>query len=131
MIRKYLRFVSYCLALGLIASIILGLSACGSKKQTTPTLTSIAVTPNQPSTVAVGSTMYFYATGTYSDGTTSNMTTNVTWASSDNNIATIDWMALARGLAAGTVDITASLDGITSPAVSLTVTGSVPTTTSP
>jgi len=46
-----------------------------------PTLTSIAVTPSAP-TLAVGATQQFTATGTYSDGSTQDLTPQVTWASS-------------------------------------------------
>ena len=43
-------------------------------------LSSIALTPASPS-VAKGLTEQFTATGTYSDGTTSDLTSQVTWAS--------------------------------------------------
>ena len=45
-------------------------------------LTSIAVTPANP-TVTVGGTQQFTATGKYSDGSTQNLTSQVTWASSN------------------------------------------------
>ena len=44
-----------------------------------PTLTSIAVTPANP-TIQFGGTQQFAATGTYSDGSTQNLTGSVTWA---------------------------------------------------
>ena len=44
-----------------------------------PTLTSIAVTPASPS-IVTGATQQFTATGTYSDGSTQNLTNQVTWA---------------------------------------------------
>ena len=53
-----------------------------------PTLSSIAVTPANP-TVATGATQQFTATGTYSDGSTQNITTQVTWSSSSTSVASI------------------------------------------
>ena len=45
-----------------------------------PTLTSIAVTPANPTISTGGGTQQFTATGTYSDLSTQNITTQVTWA---------------------------------------------------
>jgi uncharacterized protein YjlB len=87
----------------------------------TPTLTSIAVTPESPENLSVGSTQQFIAIGTYSDGSTTDITSQATWSSSDTNVATISSSGLATGVAAGTTDITASLSGVTSPAITLTV----------
>ena len=55
---------------------------------TTATLVSIAVTPKNPS-VALGTMQQFTATGTYSDGSTQNLTTTATWASSNPAVASI------------------------------------------
>lgn len=44
------------------------------------TLNAITVTPASVS-VAVGANQAFTATGTYSDGSTANITSSVTWAS--------------------------------------------------
>src|SRR5439155_1039235 len=43
-------------------------------------LQSIAVTPANPS-IAKGATQHYTATGTFSDATTQNLTSQVTWAS--------------------------------------------------
>ena len=87
-----------------------------------PTLNSITVTPNPSTNLAVGSTEQFTATGTYSDGSTKVITSKVTWASSDTTKATISLSGgLATGVAAGKPNITAALNGITSPAILLTV----------
>ena len=58
-----------------------------------PTLTSIAVTPANP-TIQTGATQQFTATGTYSDNTTQNITSQVTWAS-NTSAATINSAGLA------------------------------------
>jgi hypothetical protein len=86
------------------------------------TLTSIAVTPASPS-IGIGNTLQFTATGTYSDNSTKNITSSVTWASSNTLFATIGISAgLATGVAVGTTEITATLGTVVSPNDSLTVT---------
>src|SRR4051812_19173241 len=52
-------------------------------------LTSIAVTPANPG-IVTGTTEQFTATGTFSDNTTQNITGQVTWASADTTVATIN-----------------------------------------
>ncbi len=96
---------------------------------TTATLVSIAVTPSNPS-IAAGLTQQFTATGTYSDGTTLNITSSVTWNSATPSIATIVSGGLATGIAAGTTNITATLGSVTSPTNTLTVTAATLTSIS-
>ncbi len=85
------------------------------------TLQSIAVTPSSPS-ITVGGTQQFTATGTYSDNSTKNITTSVTWASTNTGFATINASTgLATGVAAGTTQITASQGAVVSPNDPLTV----------
>jgi hypothetical protein len=88
---------------------------------TNATLSSIAITPANPSIIK-GATQQFTATGTYSDSSTQNLTASVTWTSGTTTVATINAAGLATGVGAGTSSITASLGGITSPADVLTVT---------
>ena len=52
------------------------------------TLTSVTVTPANPSMV-VASSQQFAATGTYSDGSTQNLTTSATWSSSNSAVAAL------------------------------------------
>ena len=90
-----------------------------------PPLTSISVTPATGS-VAEGSTFQFTATGTATDGSKSNQTAFATWTSSNNTFATVQTTAQAEpgeatGVAAGTVTITASENGVSGTAT-LTVT---------
>ncbi|MFY9911073.1 MAG: Ig-like domain-containing protein, partial [Candidatus Sulfotelmatobacter sp.] len=61
---------------------------------TAPTLVSIAVTPGNPS-IAAGTMQQFTATGTYSDGSTQNLTSAATWSSSASGVATISAAGLA------------------------------------
>ena len=99
---------------------------------TTPALSSIMVTPASPdnsANLAIGATQQFTATGTYSDGSTADISSQVTWNSDTTSVATIDSNGLATGVAAGTANITAALSGITSPSATLTVVAPGPTTT--
>jgi urocanate hydratase len=87
-------------------------------------LVSLAITPPNPS-IANGTTEQFTATGTYSDNSTQNLTTSVTWTSSSPNNASISNASgsngLATGSAVGTTTIGAALDGV-STSTGLTVT---------
>src|SRR5207249_1076353 len=60
----------------------------------------IDVTPSNPS-IAKGTTQQFTATGTYTDSTTQNMTTQATWASANTTVATISNTSGSQGLANG------------------------------
>ena len=84
-------------------------------------LSSIAVVPNSPANIKVGLTQQFTATGTYSDGSMSDITTQVVWTSSNTSTATISATGLVTGLGGGTTNITATQSGITSSSVSLKV----------
>ncbi len=87
---------------------------------TPPTLVSIAVTPAS-SSIGVGLAQQFTATGTYTDGSTQNLTTITSWNSGTPAVATISATGLATGVRNGTSAITATAGGITSNSVSLTV----------
>jgi hypothetical protein len=88
-------------------------------------LTSIATTPTS-TTIPIGTTVHFIATGTFTDSTTQDLTSLVTWNSSDIGIATISNASGSRGVATsqaeGTTTITASFSGITSNNATLTIT---------
>ena len=74
---------------------------------TGPSLLFLAVTP-AGETIAVGETQQYTATGSFPDGTSLNITANVTWVSSSSNIATIDATGLVTGVAEGTATIAAT-----------------------
>jgi Bacterial Ig-like domain (group 3)/Bacterial Ig-like domain (group 2)/MBG domain len=97
----------------------------GSTSQST--LTSIAVTPKTPA-IASGSTEQFTATGTYNDGSTQNITSQVGWTSSATTVASINAAGAASGLCAGSTTISASMSG-ESNGTTLAVTGAGATKT--
>jgi hypothetical protein len=92
---------------------------------TSATLVSIAVTPANPS-IAKGKTEQFTATGTFSDNSTQNLTSSVTWTSQTTGIATITAGGLATGVSAGMSQIQAT-SGAVSGSTTLTVTATAPT----
>lgn len=75
-------------------------------------LTSIQVTPSGNS-ILMGTAQQFTATGTFSDGTTENLTAQATWTSSNTSVATINSSGLATGITAGTSTITATSGAVT------------------
>lgn len=74
------------------------------------TLQSIAVAPN-PFATGIGIARQLTATGTYSDGTTANLTTSVTWTSSNTSMATVTG-GMVTGVAVGSVNISAMLGAV-------------------
>ncbi len=106
-------------------------STCGSVSGNTTltvtaaTLVSISVTPASPS-IALGTTQQFVATGSYSDGSTQNLTTQATWNSDTPATATISSTSGSQGLATsvatGSTHISAMFGGISSAPVVLQVT---------
>jgi trimeric autotransporter adhesin len=91
---------------------------------TAATLVSIQVTPTTPS-IANGVNLQFTATGTYTDGSTQDITTQVTWTTSNAQVAGVSNAAGAEGLAntlsAGTTTIVATVSTL-SGSTTLTVT---------
>ena len=87
---------------------------------TSATLVSIAVTPASPS-ITKGLTQQFTATGTYTDSSHADLTSQVTWASATPAVATISATGLATALTGGTTAITATFGGVASPTDTLTV----------
>ena len=102
-----------------ITALFAGQVGTASFSVTSATLTLITVTPSSPS-IPLGNSQQFTATGNFSDGTTQNLTSQVTWTSSSVNVATVGGSGLANTAGAGTTTITASMNGV-SGATTLTV----------
>jgi trimeric autotransporter adhesin len=86
-------------------------SGTASLTVTSATLVSIAVTPSN-SSMAIGTTKQFTATGTFSDSSTQDITASVLWSSSSPAVATINNQGLASSVAAGTTTITATVGSV-------------------
>lgn len=106
----------------LFISIILLISSSGcggggSTSSPTPTptpvasLTTITVAPGS-SSIALGATQQFSAKGTYSDGSTKDLTSVATWTSSATDIVTISASGLATSKTQGNVTVTAASGGV-------------------
>lgn len=93
---------------------------------TNAALNYISVTPPAPS-VGVGQTRQLTATGAFSDGSTLDITSSVSWSSSNISIAKVNSSAttpvgLATGVSPGTVIITANSSGTNQILASTTLT---------
>lgn len=102
-----------------------GLTGSTTLTVTNAVLTSLDISPLTAS-IVVNTAQQYAAIGTFSDGSTQDVTTTATWTSSDTTIATVSNTAgaqgEAQGVATGSATITAALNGITSNAATLTVT---------
>lgn len=93
-----------------------GVSAAFKLTVSSATVTApLTITPATP-TIARGVTSQFAARGTFSDGTTQDLTFDADWSSSAPGVATVSSDAGSRGvvhtLAAGTTTITATFTGV-------------------
>lgn len=135
--RLHLRSIRARVSSNFIVLIIIGLaclsSNCGfagapnASGAGTPSLQSIALNPTS-ATIKVGATQTFKATGSYSDGSTKDLTTSASWTSSNTAQATIQTTGqsnagTATGVAQGSPTITATVSGVSGTAT-LAVTAS-------
>lgn len=107
-----------------ISATLDGISGSTTVNVVTANLASISITPTSPS-ISSGSTQQFTAIGILQDGTTTDLTSSVTWTSSNTAVATIDSSGLATALTVSsteTTNITAQSGSITSNTAALTVT---------
>ena len=89
---------------------------------TVATLTSIAVTPSSLS-LPLHSRQRFVATGTYSNGSTENLGSNVTWSTTNTARATVDTAGLVDMLTEGSATVQATR-GAASGSATFTITPS-------
>lgn len=88
------------------------------------TLTSVAVTSENggtlPTNLKAGATLKLGAKATYTDGTSSMVTTQATFASLDTAIATVSGSTLTL-IKEGTAKVTATINKVTSATASIPV----------
>jgi hypothetical protein len=108
-----------------------GVTCTAQLTETPATIVSIQVNPANSTIplhvlVILPSTLQFTATGTYSDGSTRDLSSTVTWISSNPNVAAIGNGSVAQGLAtaegSGTTTITANMPNGSVPPGSTTLT---------
>jgi uncharacterized protein YjdB len=115
-----------------ILMICLGLSGCGGSKHSnsqdtgaTKKLVSITVYgANAVHSVAAGKTLQLTAQGNYSDGTITDITSQVTWGSSDSTVATVNSSGMLTSYKAGSMIASASQSSVNGTLV-VTVNGAV------
>jgi uncharacterized protein YjdB len=127
---KALRLLS---AVACIFTSLLLLNACSggnsgtgnglaSDPGTTASLSSIMVTPGAAS-IQAGSAQQFSAMGTYSDGSSKDITATVQWSSSNASVASVSSSGMANGAASGLTTVIAQ-SGTVQGTASLTVSSS-------
>src|SRR5438552_3543750 len=117
---RRLRTRTYAL---LLLSLVLVLSGCSADVNfgenpaaeegalTGATLKSIAVTPTAPS-IYVDAAQQLTAVGTYSDGSTSDLTQVVDWSSNNPVVAAVSTKGLVTGVTKGSVTVSAQLGSV-------------------
>jgi 6-phosphogluconolactonase len=98
-------------------TLLISSSGCGGGGSSTPptpapvaSLTSITVAPGT-SNIALGLMLQFSAKGTYSDGSTKDLTSAATWTSSATDVLTISASGLATSKTQGNVTVSAASGG--------------------
>jgi Bacterial Ig-like domain (group 2) len=106
-----------------ISATLGGVSGSTTVNVTVANLASISITPASQS-ISSGATQQYTAVGILQNGTTVDLTSSVTWTSSNTAVATIDGSGLATAqtvTSTQTTNITAKSGSITSNTVVLTV----------
>ena len=80
-------------------------------KVSVPVLSAIKLSPAGP-TVPLGSSLQLAITGTYSDGSTQDVSQQVSWNVEDPTIATVTSGGFVTGLRVGSTGVEASLNGV-------------------
>lgn len=94
-----------------ITALFAGQSGGAMLTVTNATLSSITVAPD-PASISLGGSQQFTATGNFSDGSTENLTAQVSWSSSVVSVATISPGGLASTAGQGSTTIKATMNGV-------------------
>ena len=78
---------------------------------TNATIQSITLAPATP-TIGLGSQQQFTATGTFSDGSSQDITSVSTWTSSTPTVAVVNQNGLASSASHGQTNVTATFNGV-------------------
>lgn len=88
-----------------------GVSSNNGNSGGSKTVSSLSVSPTTAS-IQSGQTQQFTATAKYSDGSTANVSSTVTWAVNPASIASVTKAGLVTAQAAGSTTVTASMSGV-------------------
>ncbi len=116
MYNRYISLIGFLALIGFLSLVAsCGSGGGGGVAGSAPgaTLSSISLSP-QNSTIAKGATQQFTAKGTYSDGSMHDITSQVTWTSLNQTIASMSTstVGLASGAAQGDATVKASVGAI-------------------
>ena len=103
---SYVQKYSYPLAMALVLGLLAASIGCGQFFPSSNTITSLAVAPLN-STVAPGVTQQYTATATFGNNTTSDVTSSVTWSTTQGSVASISGGGLLTGVSLGTTTVKA------------------------
>jgi trimeric autotransporter adhesin len=101
-VQKY----SYLFATALVLAVLVASTSCGQFFPSSTSITSLAVAPLN-STVAPGVTQQYTATATYGNNTTGDVTSSVTWTTTQSSVASISAAGLLTGVSLGTTTVKA------------------------
>lgn len=87
-------------------------------------LLDIKLSPTEPN-VAKGNSLKINANGTYSDGVVADIAESVIWSSSDETMATLDDSGVLTAKSTGSVEITATSNGISSSPLTVQVNNAI------
>jgi len=97
---------------GQISAKYQGMTGNASITVTAAALSSIAVSPNQ-SSVPVGVSEQLSAMGTFTDGSTMDLTGTVTWTATPATSVALNGAGMLKGMAVGTAQVSAQSQGVT------------------
>jgi len=120
-ISKIILFVGFLISVLILASSCGGAQAVVNQSTTSPKIIQINI--NGDTEVYIGLTRQFKATAVFENGSNSEVTSKVTWASSQTTVATISTAGGANAFNPGVTEITATLEGIVSQPFELKVVG--------
>jgi len=102
-----------------VSAVYQGLTGNASIMVSAAALSQISVTAPK-SSLPLGETEALNATGTYTDGSTQNLTSLVTWQAGPSNIASVSTQGNLKGLSQGVAQVSAAYQSVTG-AASVTV----------
>jgi trimeric autotransporter adhesin len=102
-VRNKIWILSFCLLLAACS----GVKNQGGGQPGSASLSGVSVTPSA-ATIATAGTLSLHATGSYSDGSSKDLTASVSWSSSDTNIVSVSSAGVATGVATGVITVRAS-----------------------
>ncbi len=105
---------------GTVVFLAFMLGSCSGFFPDKNTIVSLAISPTG-AFILPQATQQYSATATFGDNSTGDVTSSVTWTSSQTGIATIDTSGLATGVALGSTTITAKSSNNVTSDVTLTV----------